>query len=66
VAKLAGCEVIACASSESKLKRLAELGADHLVDYTKQDFVKWTYEKWGKPHRRKFARPTTSPRPAEF
>jgi len=52
--KLAGCEVIACASSDSKLKRLGELGADHLLDYTKHDFVKWVYEKWGKPHRRKF------------
>ena len=54
LARLAGCEVIACASSESKLKRLQALGADHLIDYTKQDFVKFAYEKWGKPHRRKF------------
>jgi alcohol dehydrogenase len=54
LAKLAGCEVIACASSASKLQRLGELGADHLLDYTEQDFVKWIYEKWGKPHRRKF------------
>jgi alcohol dehydrogenase len=54
LARLAGCEVIACASSEAKLRRLQALGADHLVDYTKQDFVKFTYEKWGKPHRRKF------------
>jgi 2-desacetyl-2-hydroxyethyl bacteriochlorophyllide A dehydrogenase len=54
LARLAGCEVIACASSESKLQRLRELGADHLIDYTKQDFVKFAYDKWGKPHRRKF------------
>jgi NADPH:quinone reductase-like Zn-dependent oxidoreductase len=54
LAKLAGCEVIACASSEAKLKRLGELGADHLLDYTREDFVKWTHEKWGKPHRRNF------------
>jgi NADPH:quinone reductase-like Zn-dependent oxidoreductase len=54
LAKLAGCEVIACASSESKLRRLGELGADHLLDYTREDFVKWVYEKWGKPHRRRF------------
>jgi NADPH:quinone reductase-like Zn-dependent oxidoreductase len=54
LAKLAGCEVIACASSASKLERLRALGADHLVDYTQEDFVKWVYEKWGKPHRRKF------------
>ena len=54
LAKLAGAEVIACASSDDKLARLAELGADHLVDYTKQDFMKWVYEKFGKPHRRRF------------
>jgi alcohol dehydrogenase len=54
LARLAGCEVIACASSESKLQRLKALGADHLIDYTRQDFVKFAYEKWGKPHRRKF------------
>src|SRR5690606_27425990 len=54
LAKLAGCEVIACASSKSKLERLGELGADHLVDYTEVDFAKWVYEKWGKPHRRRF------------
>jgi NADPH:quinone reductase-like Zn-dependent oxidoreductase len=54
LARLAGCEVIACASSESKLQRLRELGADHLIDYTQQDFVKYAYDKWGKPHRRKF------------
>jgi NADPH:quinone reductase-like Zn-dependent oxidoreductase len=54
LARLAGAEVIACASSESKLTRLKELGATHLVDYTKQDFVKWVYETFGKPHRRKF------------
>jgi NADPH:quinone reductase-like Zn-dependent oxidoreductase len=54
LARLAGCEVIACASSESKLQRLRELGADHLIDYMQQDFVKYAYDKWGKPHRRKF------------
>jgi alcohol dehydrogenase len=54
LSKLVGAEVIACASSEDKLKRLGELGADHLLDYTKHDFMKWVYEKFGKPHRRKF------------
>ena len=54
LARLAGCEVIACASSESKLERLKALGADHLIDYTRTDFVKFAHEKWGKPHRRKF------------
>lgn len=54
LAKLAGAEVIACASSDDKLARLSALGADHLLDYTKHDFMKWVYEKFGKPHRRRF------------
>ena len=54
LAKLAGCEVIACASSASKLERLKNLGADHLLDYTREDFRKWVYGKFGKPHRRRF------------
>jgi NADPH:quinone reductase-like Zn-dependent oxidoreductase len=54
LAKLAGAEVIACASSEGKLARLKDLGADHLLDYTRRDFVKWVHETFGKPHRRKF------------
>src|ERR1700752_4364220 len=35
LAKLLGAEVIACASSEDKMARLRELGADETVDYTK-------------------------------
>jgi len=54
LSKLAGAEVIACASSPAKLERLREIGADHVVDYTKDDFVKWVYAKYGKPHRRRF------------
>jgi NADPH:quinone reductase-like Zn-dependent oxidoreductase len=54
LARLRGAEVIACASSESKLARLKELGATQLLDYTKQDFVKWVYATYGKPHRRGF------------
>jgi len=54
LAKNAGCEVIACASSPEKLDRLKKLGADVLVDYTRQDYVKLIYEKYGKPQRRKF------------
>ncbi len=40
IAKNLKARVIACASSESKLKRLKELGADHVIDYTKEDFSK--------------------------
>ena len=39
IAKLFGARVIATASTEDKLKRAAELGADVLVNYTSGDFV---------------------------
>lgn len=48
IAKNLKARVIACASSESKLKRLKELGADHLIDYTKEDFSKKAWELSGK------------------
>ena len=56
LAKLAGCETIACSSSDSKLARLKELGADHLLDYSKHKLTDWVYEKFGKPHRRQFTK----------
>jgi alcohol dehydrogenase len=55
LAKQAGCEVIACASSAEKLARLQALGADVLIDYSQQDFVRSIHERYGKPHRRKFS-----------
>lgn len=54
LAKLAGAEVIACASSADKLRGLTDLGADHLINYVEEDFVAWIYRKFGKPHRRRF------------
>ena len=54
LAKRAGCEVIACASTQDKLDRLKGIGADHLVNYLEEDFTKWVYRTFGKPHRRKF------------
>lgn len=54
LAKQMGCEVIACASSEDKLKRLKEIGADHVVNYKDVDWSKWAVEKFGKPQRRSF------------
>lgn len=54
LAKIAGAQVIACASSEAKMQRLRELGADHVINYADTDFAKAIYELYGKPHRRKF------------
>jgi len=49
LAKMLGAEVVACASSDAKLKRLKEMGADEAIDYTKVDFSKWAIERYGKP-----------------
>ena len=39
VARLAGATVITTASSDEKLQRVRELGADHLINYTQEDFA---------------------------
>lgn len=52
LAKMAGAEVIAAASTPEKLARLKDLGADHLLDYKQDDFMKWVFTQFGKPHRR--------------
>jgi alcohol dehydrogenase len=54
LAKQAGAYVIACGSSDAKLARLKEIGADDVIDYTKVEFHKVVYERFGKPHRRKY------------
>ncbi len=54
LSKARDCEVIACASSAGKLDRLRDLGADHGINYVEEDFAKWVYGKFGKPHRRQF------------
>jgi alcohol dehydrogenase len=54
LAKMLGAEVIACASSEDKVKRLKDLGADYVIDYKQTDFSKWAVEKYGKPQRRTY------------
>jgi len=48
IAKNVGAEVIACASSAAKLDRLRELGADHLIDYTREDFSRRAWEISGR------------------
>src|SRR5439155_14940353 len=52
LAKLHGCEVVACAGSDEKLARLREIGADHVVNYTREDVTKWVHARYGKPARR--------------
>ena len=54
LAKMLGAEVIACASSADKVKRLKDLGADHVINYKETDFSKWAVEKYGKPQRRTY------------
>ena len=52
LAKLAGAYVIACGSSEKKLAKLKEIGADEVIDYTQTRFEKEVFSRFGKPHRR--------------
>ncbi len=40
--------MIACASSAEKLRRLTALGADHVIDYTREDFSRRAWEISGK------------------
>ncbi len=49
LAKLAGAEVVVAASSEEKLARLADLGADAGINYIDQDFRKEIEGLYGKP-----------------
>jgi alcohol dehydrogenase len=54
LARMLGAEVIACASSADKVKRLKDLGAHHVINYKETDFSKWAVEKYGKPQRRTY------------
>jgi alcohol dehydrogenase len=48
-AKMAGAEVYACTSSEEKARKLKELGADHVIDYSENpDFSKAVWTATGK------------------
>ena len=49
LAKMAGAQVLACSSSEQKLKRLRDLGADHVIDYTRQSTREAVWGIVGKP-----------------
>ncbi|MCC6779616.1 MAG: zinc-binding dehydrogenase, partial [Hyphomicrobiales bacterium] len=52
LAKLAGATVIGCVSSDEKASKLQALGADHTINYVKNDFVKELFALYGKPRRR--------------
>ena len=49
LARRAGCEVAAVTSSADKAARLREIGADHVIDSTREDYVAWVVKTWGKP-----------------
>lgn len=52
--KAVGAEIIAAASGDWKLEKLKALGADHVIDSSKEDFVNRIREQFGKPS---YARP---------
>jgi NADPH:quinone reductase-like Zn-dependent oxidoreductase len=54
LAKHLGAEVIACAGSADKMRRLKELGADEVINYREEDFSKWAIARYGKPQRRSY------------
>jgi len=49
LAKMRGAEVIACASSDDKIQRLKELGADHTINTSSQNYVAEIHRMYGKP-----------------
>lgn len=48
LAKARGCQVIAAAGSAAKCARLIEMGADHAVDYAREDFSRAAWAISGK------------------
>jgi NADPH:quinone reductase-like Zn-dependent oxidoreductase len=54
LAKHLGAQVIAGTSSPEKMRRLAALGADEVINVKETDFSKWAIEKYGKPQRRSY------------
>ena len=49
IAKMKGADVIACASSPSKIERLKAVGADHVVNYAETPFREGVKDIYGKP-----------------
>ena len=54
LAKMMGAETVVCSSSQEKLRKLKDLGADHGINYLEDDFVKKIWEMYTKPHRREY------------
>jgi alcohol dehydrogenase len=49
LAKHVGAEVIACGGNARKCEQLLAIGADHVIDTSKEDFVAAIHERFGKP-----------------
>src|SRR5262249_28193357 len=54
LAKDPGAHVVWCTSGADKMRKLAQLGADEVIDVGQVDFSKWAIEKYGKPQRRSY------------
>src|SRR5207248_5712616 len=54
LAKMLGAEVIACAGSAERMRRLKEFGADEVRNYQEVDSSKWATERYGEPQRRTY------------
>ena len=52
LAKLAGCEVVTCTSSDEKAEKLKAMGADFAINTSKEDFVTWVVDHYGRPRTR--------------
>ncbi len=52
LAKLYGAEVIAAGSSDEKGEKLLALGADHFINYSKENFEKAIHARYGRPGRK--------------
>ena len=49
LAKMVGAEVAACTSSRDKGEKLRQIGADHVIVTSEQDYVEETRSLWGRP-----------------
>ncbi len=52
LSRMLGAEVVVCASTDDKMARLKDLGADYAMTYMDNEFHKGVYGLYGKPSRR--------------